>query len=79
MQLPPLAACCHFVNLTNGIEALPRLQALGLPYQFLRLPSTRCEQQQFEALINDLDGDLLMRLALGQWCVCVAHVALWAL
>ncbi len=35
--------------------------------RFLRLPSTRCEQQQFEALLNDLDADLLMRLALGQW------------
>ncbi len=33
---------------------------------FLRLPSTRCEQQQFEELMHDLDADLLMRLALGQ-------------
>lgn len=33
---------------------------------FLRLPSTRCEQQQWEALMHDLDADMLMRLALGQ-------------
>jgi hypothetical protein len=67
VQLPPLASCRHYINLTNGLEAVPRLQALGLDYSYLRLPSTRCEQQQFEALVNDLDGDLLMRLALGQW------------
>lgn len=69
IQLPPLAECHHYVNLTNGIEAIPRLQQLGLPYRFLRLPSTRCEQQQFEQLMNDLDADLLMRLALGQCCL----------
>lgn len=28
--LPPLEQCRHFVNLTNGIEALPTLQVLGL-------------------------------------------------
>jgi len=67
LPLPSLAACRHYINLTNGIEAVPRLQRLGLPHSFLRLPSTRCEQQQFEALVNDLDADLLMRLALGQW------------
>lgn len=33
IQLPPLAECHHYVNLTNGIEAIPRLQQLGLPYR----------------------------------------------
>lgn len=115
LELPPLAACHHYINLTNGIEVAPSLQLLGLPYRcaglppgcisncllvglrpairmpsvlflaismlqpsaalpssphpprsFLRLPSTRCEQQQFEELMHDLDADLLMRLALGQ-------------
>ena len=76
VSLPPLARCHHYINLTNGVEAVPRLQALALPYAFLRLPSTRCEQQQFEALVNDLDANLLMRLALGQWCGLDAM--LWA-
>lgn len=67
VRLPALPACRHYVNMTNGVEAVPALRALDLPYRFLRLPSTRCEQQQFEALMNDLDGDLLMRLALGEW------------
>ncbi|KAI7837578.1 hypothetical protein COHA_008591 [Chlorella ohadii] len=69
LELPPLAACHHYINLTNGIEAVPSLQLLQLPYSFLRLPSTRCEQQQFEELMHDLDADLLMRLALGQTCL----------
>ncbi len=33
IQLPPLAECHHYINLTNGIEAIPRLQQLGLPYR----------------------------------------------
>ena len=31
--LPPLAQCHHYINVTNGIEAAPALQALGLPYR----------------------------------------------
>ena len=67
VRLPPLSACHHFINLTNGVEAAPRLQALGLPHSFVRLQSTHCEQQQFEALTLGLDAGLLARLALGQW------------
>lgn len=37
--LPPLAECWHFVNLTNGLEAVPTLRALGLPFQFVRCAS----------------------------------------
>ena len=33
VQLPSLADCHHYVNLTNGIEALPRLLELDLPYR----------------------------------------------
>jgi hypothetical protein len=31
--LPDLRASRHFVNLTNGAEALPTLERLGLPYR----------------------------------------------
>ncbi|GFH26380.1 magnesium chelatase [Haematococcus lacustris] len=31
--LPPLPQCKHFVNLTNGVEALPMLQDLGLSFR----------------------------------------------
>jgi hypothetical protein len=36
IDLVPLSRCFHFVNLTNGLEAIPHLTALGLPYQFTR-------------------------------------------
>lgn len=35
--LPPLKQCSHFLNLTNGIEAAPMLDALQLPYSFVRI------------------------------------------
>jgi hypothetical protein len=34
--LPPVVRCTHFVNLTNGLEAVPHLTALGIDYQLVR-------------------------------------------
>ncbi|KAF5835715.1 hypothetical protein DUNSADRAFT_6994 [Dunaliella salina] len=67
--LPPLDNCKHFVNLTNGLEALPLLHELGLHYNYVRIQSTACEQQKWESLIVDLDTNMLMSLALGQCCL----------
>jgi hypothetical protein len=36
--LPPLQEAEHFVNLTNGIEALPMLRALGLRHRWMGAP-----------------------------------------
>lgn len=33
--LPTLPACRHFLNLTNGIEALPLLECFGIPYRWV--------------------------------------------
>ena len=35
---------------------------------FVRIQSTACEQQRFEAILQDLDSNLLLHLALGHWC-----------
>lgn len=35
-QLPELSSARHFLNLTNGIEAIPTLEGLGLPYRWVR-------------------------------------------
>ncbi|KAG1666767.1 hypothetical protein FOA52_004603 [Chlamydomonas sp. UWO 241] len=67
--LPPLQDCRHFVNLTNGIEALPVLQELGLQSSFCRLQSTACEQGHLEALLLGLDANMLMALAQGHCCL----------
>eukprot|EP00892_Ulva_mutabilis_P009183 jgi/Ulvmu1/6637/UM003_0275.1 len=69
IPLPPLASCYHFVNLTNGLEAIPHLSALGLPYQFTRIQSTYCEQNRFEDLIIEADSGLLMGMATGHTCL----------
>jgi hypothetical protein len=70
IHLPPLKKCKHFINLTNGIEALPRLHRLGInPHGYARLTSTSLEQQRFESLANDLDPNLLLHLALGECCL----------
>jgi hypothetical protein len=36
IELPPISACTHFVNLTNGLEAVPHLTSLGMNYQLVR-------------------------------------------
>lgn len=69
LALPPLAECVLYVNLTNGLEAIPHLTCLGLPYQLTRIQSTYCEQQKFEELIIEADPGLLMALAMGSTCL----------
>lgn len=56
----------HFVNLTNGIEAIPSIDG---GYSFIRLQSTACEQKRWDFILQDLDYDFLMHLALGYACV----------
>ena len=56
----------HFINLTNGIEAIPLVKD---NYSFIRIQSTTCEQKRWDFLIQDLDNNLLMNLALGNKCI----------
>ena len=55
----------HYINLTNGIEWIPRLQ---VPYSFCRITSTDIEKGNWVAVLRDLDADLLLNLALGHTC-----------
>jgi len=55
-----------YINLTNGIEAAPKLP---LGYHFIRIQSTLCERKCWSKLLLDLDYDFLMNLALGNQCV----------
>jgi hypothetical protein len=53
-----------YVNLTGGIECIERL---GLKdYRFIRIQSTACEQKRWDFILQDLDYDFLMSLALGE-------------
>lgn len=38
-------------------------------HSFLRLQSTACEQQKWEDLLNSLDANFIVHLALGHWWV----------
>jgi len=59
----------YFLNLTNGIEYLPKLN--GNEFSFIRIQSTACEQKRWDFILQDLDSDFLMKLALGYECVIV--------
>jgi hypothetical protein len=56
----------HFVNLTNGIEQIPKLNPKEI--NFLRIQSTTLESKNYYKLFSELDNDFLMHLALGNEC-----------
>jgi len=55
----------HFINLTNGIEAIP---SINDNFSFIRIQSTTIEQHNYYKLFADLDHNLLMWLVLGTEC-----------
>lgn len=59
----------NFINLTNGIEAIKRLEELNLNYDFIRIQSTTLERKNYIKLFLDLDHNFLINLALGNLCV----------
>lgn len=59
----------HFVNLKNGVEAIPTLDALGIPHDYLRIQSTMCEVGDMEKVLLELDATFLVAAALGYSCV----------
>lgn len=56
----------NYINLTNGIEAIP---AIGTDYRFIRIQSTICEQKLWDRMIQELDYDFLMNIAIGNRCI----------
>mmetsp|Transcript_2664 Transcript_2664/g.5545 ORF Transcript_2664/g.5545 Transcript_2664/m.5545 type:complete len:267 (+) Transcript_2664:10-810(+) len=61
----------HFVNLSNGAEALAPLLQAGLPPEqcsFVRIQSTHCERKDFNGVLSNLDHNLLIHLAMGFEC-----------
>ncbi len=53
-----------YLNLTNGIEALRELKLKEV--KFIRIQSTKCEQKDWSFIIEDLDYQFLLDLALGE-------------
>jgi hypothetical protein len=59
----------HVINLTNGIEMMPLLRRFcgvsGPSVGFCRIQSSHCEQCDFEAVLREIDHNVLVKLALG--------------
>ena len=58
----------YFINLTAGLEHVPDFKYL--PFQFVRIQSSHCEGKHWEKILQDLDNNFLMKLAIGRKC-CV--------
>lgn len=58
-----------YLNLTNGIEALNWLHIDD--YRFVRIQSTAIEQHRFDYILQDLDYNFLMDLALGEEVIVI--------
>jgi len=60
----------HFINLTNGIEALPYMESLisKEEVRFTRIQSSHCESGAYDKLLSSLDTELLFSLACGRDC-----------
>lgn len=58
-----------FLNLTNGIEALSKYNLDIRECNFIRIQSTACEQKRWGFILNDLDHNFLMNLAVGNECI----------
>jgi hypothetical protein len=59
----------HYINLTNGIEALRRHKDAIDSFRFMRLQSTACEQKRWSFILDTLPDDLYMNLVLGNRCI----------
>eukprot|EP00931_Biecheleriopsis_adriatica_P056115 TRINITY_DN33257_c0_g1_i1.p1 TRINITY_DN33257_c0_g1~~TRINITY_DN33257_c0_g1_i1.p1 ORF type:complete len:330 (-),score=54.82 TRINITY_DN33257_c0_g1_i1:13-1002(-) len=61
----------HFINLSNGVEAIKDLIAAGVDPEslcFCRFQSTFCEKRNFLGLLDNVDHHMLLHLALGYEC-----------
>lgn len=57
-----------YANLSNGVLALPRGNMGDPRVRFLRVQSTACEQKRWGPILQDLDTDFLVSLAMGVEC-----------
>lgn len=63
----------HFINLTNGIEAIEEYELSGDEVEFIRISSTDCEHKlgapQWDSILAELDVGFLLALARGDTCI----------
>lgn len=54
-----------YLNMTNGLQALPILGELGIEPRFVNIQSTALEQKNYDSVIDRLGPDVIMDCALG--------------
>ena len=64
-----------YINLTNGLEALPILHELNIEPKFLNIQSTQLEQKHYSTMMERLGPDFLMDVALGRNIVIIDYGA----
>ena len=62
-----------YVNLTNGIEAMPAIKLLGIEPHYTNIQSTNLEQHMYDEVIERAGADLLMNLAIGKRCYIIDY------
>lgn len=63
-----------YLNMTDGLEALPILQEANIPMSRIRfssIQSTHLEQKNLDFMLNRLGPDFLMNLALNRTCIVI--------
>lgn len=55
----------YYLNLTNGLEAFEYDSSLLYHCGFIRIQSTLCEQKNWDRIIQELDYDFLLNVAIG--------------
>ncbi len=58
----------HFINLTNGIEALEKYQIPADEVNFIRIQSCYVESHLYNDILLEIDHNFLMFVALGYEC-----------
>lgn len=58
-----------FINLTNGIESLEQFNFKIADVSFIRIQSCHCESHKFDKILQELDNNFLMHLAMGYECI----------
>lgn len=61
----------HWVNLTNGVEMLPKIASFtnSNSIRFTRIQSSHCESGAYDKLLRNVDNDMLLSLAVGRPCL----------
>lgn len=55
-----------YLNLTNGLQALPICEDMGIEPRFVNIQSTALEQKNYDSVIERLGPDLIMDCAAGR-------------